>query len=249
MDSTARKPVFESLEHVSAGWINKYVLTYRMPDGRTHVYESASRKKRDDYERELRAMDELAIKREGVAGSASDKESASGDTEEEAPGAFASPADILRSDAISIVGRTEDDEILLIKEFRYPVNSWCVAFPAGLVEPGEDLAACADRELQEETGYRIVEPENGSPAVRMLPQAGLSSTGMTDEQVQVCFARIERAGDAHTEENELIEPFTVPIRSLRRFLDENQLPIGTRCQLVLEMYAHAVPQDTPGGYL
>ena len=61
MDSTARKPVFESLEHVSAGWINKYVLTYRMPDGRTHVYESASRKKRDDYERELRAMDKLAI--------------------------------------------------------------------------------------------------------------------------------------------------------------------------------------------
>ena len=75
MDSTARKPVFESLEHVSAGWINKYVLTYRMPDGRTHVYESASRKKRDDYERELRAMDELAIKREGAAGSASDKAS------------------------------------------------------------------------------------------------------------------------------------------------------------------------------
>ena len=115
MDSTARKPVFESLEHVSAGWINKYVLTYRMPDGRTHVYESASRKKRDDYERELRAMDELAIKREGAAENASDKESVSVDTEEEALEAFAAPADILRSDAISIVGRTETTKSCSLK--------------------------------------------------------------------------------------------------------------------------------------
>ncbi len=224
-----RTPTFESLEQTSSGWINKYVLTYRMPDGRTHVYESASRKKKDAYEAELRA-----------AGAARD----AGRHEGEVP-AGAPPA----ADAISIVGRTADDEILLIREFRYPVNAWCIAFPAGLVEAGEDPAACADRELREETGYRIVAPADGSPAVRMLPQAGLSSTGMTDEAVQVCFCRVEPAGSAQLEENELIEPFAVPIAGLRAFLDANELPIGTRCQLVLEMYAHAVPQNAPGRYL
>lgn len=226
MEKFLQTPAFESMELVSSGWINKYVLTYRMPDGRTHVYESASRKKPEAYERELRAADAARAAREAGASSAA-----------------------VQPDALSIVGRTVDDEILLIREFRYPVNDWCVAFPAGLVEPGEDLAACADRELREETGYRVVRPADGSPAVRLMPQAGLSSTGMTDEQVQVCFARIERAGDAEPEENELIEPFTVPVSGLRRFLDENRNPIGTRCQLVLEMYAHAFPQDKAGGYL
>lgn len=226
MEKFLQTPAFESMELVSSGWINKYVLTYRMPDGRTHVYESASRKKPEAYERELRAADAARAAREAGASSAA-----------------------VQPDALSIVGRTVDDEILLIREFRYPVNDWCVAFPAGLVEPGEDLAACADRELREETGYRVVRPADGSPAVRLMPQAGLSSTGMTDEQVQVCFARIERAGDAEPEENELIEPFTVPVSGLRRFLDENRNPIGTRCQLVLEMYAHAFPQDKDGGYL
>lgn len=226
MEKFLQTPAFESMELVSSGWINKYVLTYRMPDGRTHVYESASRKKPEAYERELRAADAARAAREAGASSAA-----------------------VQPDALSIVGRTVDDEILLIREFRYPVNDWCVAFPAGLVEPGEDLTACADRELREETGYRVVRPADGSPAVRLMPQAGLSSTGMTDEQVQVCFARIERAGDAEPEENELIEPFTVPVSGLRRFLDENRNPIGTRCQLVLEMYAHAFPQDKDGGYL
>ncbi len=226
MEKFLQTPAFESMELVSSGWINKYVLTYRMPDGRTHVYESASRKKPEAYERELRAAEAARAAREADASAAT-----------------------VQPDALSIVGRTMDDEILLIREFRYPVNDWCVAFPAGLVEPGEDLAACADRELREETGYRVVRPADGSPAVRLMPQAGLSSTGMTDEQVQVCFARIERAGDAEPEENELIEPFTVPVSGLRRFLDENRNPIGTRCQLVLEMYAHAFPQDKDGGYL
>ncbi len=137
------------------------------------------------------------------------------------------------ADAICIVARTPRDTLVMIREFRYPLNSWCIAFPAGLLEAGEDLAECADRELQEETGYAIVP---GSP-IRPLPQAGYSSTGMTDETVQVVFVEAERAGEAHTEPNEVIEVFELPIADVRRFLDENTLPIGTRAQLILEKFA------------
>ncbi|WP_156791130.1 NUDIX hydrolase, partial [Gordonibacter pamelaeae] len=52
------------------------------------------------------------------------------------------------SDAVCIVPQTPDGRLLLIREFRYPLNSWCIAFPAGLVDPGEDLAAAVDRELR-----------------------------------------------------------------------------------------------------
>ena len=138
-----------------------------------------------------------------------------------------------QADAVCIAARTPNNAMLMIREFRYPLNSWCIAFPAGLVEPGEDLVACADRELQEETGYRIVP---GSKA-HALPQAGYSSTGLTDEAVQVIFVEAERAGQPRTEPSELIEVFELPIPEIRRFLDANELPIGTRAQLVLEIIA------------
>ena len=138
------------------------------------------------------------------------------------------------SDAVCIVARTPRDTLVMIREFRYPLNSWCIAFPAGLVDAGEGLAACALRELEEETGYAAVE----GTSVRPLPQAGYSSTGMSDETVQVVFVEAEKARDAHTEPNEFIEVFELPLADVRAFLDENTLPIGTRAQLILEMFAH-----------
>ena len=137
------------------------------------------------------------------------------------------------ADAVCIVARTPRETLVMIREFRYPLNSWCIAFPAGLVDAREDIAACANRELREETGYAIIP---GS-ALRVLPQAGYSSTGLTDETVQVIFVEAERAEDAHTEPNELIEVFELPIADIRRFLDENDQPIGTRAQLILESFA------------
>ena len=140
------------------------------------------------------------------------------------------------ADAVCIVGRTPDERLLLIREFRYPLNSWCIAFPAGLREPGESLAACIDRELREETGYAL-RADAGEAALDPLPQAGFSSTGLTDETVHVVFAQVERAGEAQPEPSELIEPFLLPIADIPRFLAENTTPIGTRAQLVLEAFA------------
>ena len=60
---------------------------------------------------------------------------------------------------------------------------------------------------------------------------------MSDETVQVVFVEAEKVADAHPEPNELIEVFELPIADVRTFLDENQLPIGTRAQLILESFA------------
>ena len=200
----SRTPRLVDVEQVASGWINKYILTYELPDGSAYRYESTSRKNLEAYRHGLEAR---------AAG-------------EEAP-----------CDAVCIVGQTPADELLMIREFRYPVNSWCIAFPAGLVEPGEDLAAAVDRELREETGYAL-RADLGAAALEPLPQAGLSSTGMTDEAVRVVFAQIERVADARPERGELIEPFLLPIAEVPRFLAENRTPIGTRAQLVLEAFAH-----------
>lgn len=140
-------------------------------------------------------------------------------------------------DAVSIVPQTPDGKLLLIREFRYPLNSWCIAFPAGLMEPGESLAECVDRELREETGYAL-RTNLGAQAIDPLPQAGFSSTGLTDETVHVVFAQVEKAADAQPEPAEFIEPFLLDIADVPRFLAENTTPLGTRVQLVLEAFAH-----------
>ena len=138
-------------------------------------------------------------------------------------------------DAVCIVPLLPDGSVLLEREFRYPLNSWCVSLPAGLIDAGESLEEAVARELSEETGYRL--HDDIAPAVRPLPQPGFSSTGLTEENVQVVFAQVEAAGKARPDSAELIEPFTVARANLRAFLDANQLPIGTRCQLSLESLA------------
>ena len=138
-------------------------------------------------------------------------------------------------DAVCIVPLLPDGSVLLEREFRYPLNSWCVSLPAGLIDAGESLEEAVARELSEETGYRL--RDDIAPAVRPLPQPGFSSTGLTEENVQVVFAQVEPGGQPRPDSAELIEPFTVARADLRAFLDANQLPIGTRCQLILELLA------------
>lgn len=193
-ETTAATPQLESIEQVSGGWINKYILHYRMPDGTEHVYEAVSRIGLPDYETRLRTH------------------------EAQSP------------DAVCIVAITPRDTVVMIREFRYPLNSWCVAFPAGLVDAGESIETAVARELSEETGYELLP---GS-ALRPLPQAGYSSTGLSDETVQVVFVEAEKVCDPHTEPNELIEVFELPRANIKEFLATNETPIGTRAQLVLE---------------
>lgn len=200
-------PQLEDIELVSEGWINKYLLSYRMPNGRLIRYESTSRKKPEAYRAELVR-----------------------DAEREAP----------TPDAVCIVPVLPDKSLLLIREFRYPLNSWCIAFPAGLIEPGEDLAESIDRELREETGYRV-RHELGKDALKPLSQPGYSSTGMTEENVHIVIAQVEphAAAEPTPEATELIEPFTLKRDEIAAFLEKNVTPIGTRCQLLLEVAKRA----------
>ncbi len=139
-------------------------------------------------------------------------------------------------DAVCIVPQTPEGDLLLIREFRYPLNSWCIAFPAGLKEGDESLKSCVERELREEVGY-APRKDLGEKALEPLPQAGFSSAGLTDESVHMVFVQVEKAFEAQPEPTEFIEPFLLPISDIPRFLAENTTPLETRAQLVLEAFA------------
>ena len=55
--------------------------------------------------------------------------------------------------ACAIIPFIDNDTIILIEQFRKAINSSLLEIPAGKLEKGEDIAVCAARELEEETGY------------------------------------------------------------------------------------------------
>lgn len=58
------------------------------------------------------------------------------------------------SGAVAIAALDADGRLLLVRQYRHAAGEWLVEVPAGRVEVGEERAAAARRELEEETGYR-----------------------------------------------------------------------------------------------
>ena len=53
----------------------------------------------------------------------------------------------------NIAALTPNDELVLVKQFRFGIQDFTLEFPGGIVDPGEDAGKAASRELTEETGF------------------------------------------------------------------------------------------------
>jgi ADP-ribose pyrophosphatase len=90
--------------------------------------------------------------------------------------------------------------LVVLKEYRIPIGDYVYAFPAGLVEEGENVEEVARRELKEETGFEVIEVRKVSPVL-------YSSAGLTDESSVLAFvtARATPDGKPRLEKSEEIE--------------------------------------------
>jgi ADP-ribose pyrophosphatase len=113
------------------------------------------------------------------------------------PGGGTTELEIIRHPgAAVVVPITDDEDVLLVQQYRYATGEWLLEVPAGKLSPEEEPASCARRELEEETGWRAARLESLG--------AVWSSPGFTDELLHLFLARGLEPGHQALEEAELL---------------------------------------------
>ena len=112
----------------------------------------------------------------------------------------------------------EKDKVVLIRQYRYPLGGYVYEFPAGLVEPGEDMLRAAIREMYEETGLNFTPVEAGA-----YSRPFFTTVGMTDESCGTVFGYCAGTPtNTHQEASEDIQVVIADRTECRRILrDEN----------------------------
>lgn len=138
------------------------------------------------------------------------------DTVQLPDGSTATREYLRHSGAVAVVPVLDDGSLVLVRQYRYPVQKVLLEFPAGKLESGEDTLACGRRELQEETGYVAREWAFGGE----IQNAAAYST----ESIWIWFARGLQPGPARPDSGEFVETLTLTQAELEALCDRGELP-------------------------
>jgi ADP-ribose pyrophosphatase len=147
------------------------------------------------------------------------------------PGGRHSERDVIRHSgsvvilAIDTSKSKKDPWIVIERQYRHAANQFLWELPAGKLDAGEDPLAGAQRELEEETGYRA---KKWKPLVEYY-----ASPGFLGESMRVFLAEGLLAGDAHPEEDELIEFRLVKLSDVLKMIDKGAIKDGKTLTSVL----------------
>lgn len=111
--------------------------------------------------------------------------------------------------------RTDAATVILIRQYRYATGGYLWELPAGKLDGGEDPAACAARELEEEVGVR-------ADLVERLGSIW-TTPGFSDEVVHLFVATGLRAGRRELETHEFIECHEVPLSEALAWIEAGRI--------------------------
>ena len=117
--------------------------------------------------------------------------------------------------AVAILAVLDDGRILLERQYRYPIAQAVIEIPAGKLNAGEDPLLCAQRELQEETGYTA---KHWSKIRRIHPVISYST-----EFIDIYLAEGLSPGPARLDEEEFLDVFAAPLEELLHWVETGKI--------------------------
>jgi ADP-ribose pyrophosphatase len=121
-------------------------------------------------------------------------------------------------EASAVVPFVSDDEILMVRQYRYALGKETLEIPAGKMDPGETPEACVRRELREETGYEAGEFTflyTYAPAM-----------GYSNELIHIYSARRLRKKKTKVDEREISAVEKHSLKSLKEMMKKGLLEDG-----------------------
>ncbi len=114
-----------------------------------------------------------------------------------------------------VIAFLPNGNLLLERQFRYPLDRVFIEMPAGKIDKGETPLQCARRELLEETGY---EAESWQEVATIHPCIGYS-----DERLVYFLARDLSFSKKNTDEEEFIEHFELPLAEAMELVKKGEI--------------------------
>ena len=116
---------------------------------------------------------------------------------------------------VSIAALNERDEMLFVRQFRYPYGEVVLEAPAGKLEKGEDAFEAGKRELKEETGAT---GEDYQFLGNLYP-----TPGYCNEIIRLYCCRVKEYGEAQPDDDEFLEVERIPIGKAVEMVMANEI--------------------------
>lgn len=119
--------------------------------------------------------------------------------------------------SVVLIPMPDEEHVVLVRQYRYPVDKWLWELPAGSLDPGEEPEAAARRECHEEIGQV---PRRLELLGRFYPTPGFCDEEMWLYRLDGLDAP---TAEAHLDEDEIIEPRTFALSEVRRMIARGEV--------------------------
>ncbi len=134
--------------------------------------------------------------------------------------------------AVVILPLLENNKVILIRQFRYPLQDYILELPAGTLEEGEEPEETARREIVEEIGYRAGKLEELGKIY--------ASPGYTTEVLYAYIALELKKGESSPEEYEDIETIIIDMDKIPTLIKENKIMDGKTLATFMLYYSRKI---------